>query len=279
MEEPLHLRFGEVGVDIVCEDATLRDQIHRHFRHCQGNGALTPVVTYHIPPAAEGRWDLYRGPHPLLRHALCHRILERLMGDAVIHLTAYTRQVPVFHAAGVARAGRGLLLCGDSGSGKSTLAAWLLAQGFDYLGDEVIAVKDASGEMIGLPRPVILKGGSKFIWELFLPEAARLELEVLPHDNVWLDADWFHPGAAKSEAELTGLVFPRFASGANFQAERLSAAEATFHLLQRLINAKNLPDRGFSSATGMGRTTPAYSLVYADLGDEAAGWFNGLVAG
>jgi energy-coupling factor transporter ATP-binding protein EcfA2 len=42
------------------------------------------------------------------------------------------------HAAGLAVAGRGLLVAGQSGAGKTTLALALLRAGFDFLADETV---------------------------------------------------------------------------------------------------------------------------------------------
>lgn len=50
------------------------------------------------------------------------------------------------HAGCVAREGRGVLLAGPSGSGKSTLTASLVADGWDFLSDDMVLVARQAGE-------------------------------------------------------------------------------------------------------------------------------------
>jgi len=51
------------------------------------------------------------------------------------------------HAGCVARDGRGVLLAGTSGAGKSTLTAALVADGWDFLTDDMVFVTRQAGEM------------------------------------------------------------------------------------------------------------------------------------
>ena len=65
----------------------------------------------------------------------------------------------VLHAAAVGHKGIAILIPGATGSGKSSLAAWLLANGFDYLTDEIAILTDA-GTILGLPRALVIKPGA-----------------------------------------------------------------------------------------------------------------------
>jgi hypothetical protein len=63
------------------------------------------------------------------------------------------------HAASVGVAGVGALLIGSSGGGKSTIALTLARRGHLFLGDDVAAVRRATGEVIPFPRSAGLREG------------------------------------------------------------------------------------------------------------------------
>jgi len=59
-----------------------------------------------------------------------------------------------FHAACVARNGRGVLLCGDSGAGKSSLSYACARRGWTYLSDDAsYLIRNRAGERIVLGHP------------------------------------------------------------------------------------------------------------------------------
>ncbi|MBA4374009.1 MAG: hypothetical protein C0402_14255 [Thermodesulfovibrio sp.] len=71
----------------------------------------------------------------ILRQLLCHH-------DHLLQL----------HAAGAARDGQGLLLCGPPGSGKSTLALALLLDGWQCLSDEITLLEPGCRRVWPFPR-------------------------------------------------------------------------------------------------------------------------------
>jgi hypothetical protein len=84
--------------------------------------AQTRRVQVSYPEATEkGLWFL---SHPLFTIPLAE-LLKR-------------RGLYMVHAAGLAVAGRGLLVAGQSGAGKTTLALALLRAGFDFLADDTV---------------------------------------------------------------------------------------------------------------------------------------------
>ena len=60
------------------------------------------------------------------------------------------------------------------------------------------------------------------------------------------------------------------AAGKPFLAQPVSPAEALFRLMRRLINADNLPGKGFDAAAHLARKTIAYHLIYSDIVQVAA---------
>ena len=78
----------------------------------------------------------------------------------------------VLHAGAVSRQGQCLLLAGCGGSGKSTLTAALLAQGFSYLSDDLVALDEESLTALPLPVPLTIKQPS---WALLAPFYPQLD--------------------------------------------------------------------------------------------------------
>lgn len=74
----------------------------------------------------------------------------RFYSTAVALTCAWRGAIPM-HASAVAIDGRAWLLCGATGAGKSTLTAALLAQGADFIGDD-LTVLDADGGSATVPR-------------------------------------------------------------------------------------------------------------------------------
>ncbi|HYN89071.1 MAG TPA: hypothetical protein VER55_11095 [Ardenticatenaceae bacterium] len=198
------------------------------------------------------------------------------MQDVAGTLTAHARQHLVFHAAGLASQANSLILCAESGSGKSTLAAWLTASGFDYLSDELVAVTLDGTEMRGLARPIILREASAFVWHAWLDDSARAGLSRFPSGDYWLDPEVLRPCCVQMLAQPRLLLFPRYTPGRALTIEPLSPAKAVFHLMRRLINARNLPDWGFAGAAKLAGRCTAYSLNYGDVA-HASAWIEEIV--
>jgi hypothetical protein len=272
----LYVGFGDEAVRIWCDDTVVHRLLEAHFRHCRVEiGAA--VAEYRIDLCGDGLYRLqcaeqllYRGPRPV-------HLIQALMQSLTEALTAHCRGQLVLHAAGLAHGQGGLILCGESGSGKSTLAARLTASGFDFLTDELVAVSPDSGSMSGLARPLNLKPGAAFIWQQHVAEPERERLPRLDDGTVLLDPDLLRAGCVRAAAVPQFLLFPRYTPDAPFAAQRLSPTGALFVLLQRLINAPNLPDHGFAAATRLARQTTAYRLTYSDV-NAAAAWVEQLTS-
>jgi hypothetical protein len=269
----LPIRFGGNTALVRCDHPALHELLCRHFCHCLG--ATEPEVASYLASVEQDRTLrlqrdselLYHGPQPTA-------LVEYLMQDLTETLTASCRSHLVFHAAGLAHDGDGLVICGESGSGKSTLAAWLTAGGFDFITDEIVAVSLDLSTMSGLARPLHLRPGSAFLWQQCVsdssPYAARLD-----DGSVLLDPESLRLSCVSASARPWIILFPQYEAGAPFVAQPLSPAEGLFRLLQRLINGRNLPDQGLSATTRLSQQVGAYCLTYSDLVPVAA-WVKGL---
>lgn len=277
MAHPLHIQFCERIVRIQGADPTLHRLLSRYFRHCLATNETTaPAAVYHIVEQ-DNQWQvwfkdklIHAAPEPFyIFMFLTRSVTAKLVTGCENHL--------VFHAAGLAAQDHGLILCGQSNSGKSTLTAWLTASGFGYLADDLIAVDCAPFALKGLTCPLVLKDGSKFVWQRWLPtEVVDQEVDFFG-GTAWIDPDLLAPGCVRRTVEPRLLIFPEYQAGQPLTVHRLTAAEAAFRLLPRLINFANFPDRGFAQVTQLVRHITVYHLVHADVA-AAAAWVEQTMA-
>ncbi len=269
-DAPLQVQFGGHTALIQCDDPDLHQSLARYFRYCLGgNGPV--VVTYHITMAMDGERQLWRDGQLLHPKPTLLYIFVYLSQDLMAKLITSCQLQLVFHAAGLSRGQRGIVLCGRSGSGKSTLAAWLTATGFDFLSDEIVAIGSNPLEMSGLAYPIVLKRGSAFVWQQWLGEEADQNMVQFFDGTAWLDPEQLRPSCLGVTAQPKLLLFPRYVAEATFEVRPLSPAEAAFRLMHHLVNFERLPDQGFGQVTRVARQVKAYSLTYADV-TTAAAW-------
>jgi hypothetical protein len=119
--------------------------------------------------------------------------------------------LPVLHAGGVVDDdGGGVLIAGRSGSGKSTLVAAALEQGYDYLADELVAVRpDRRGE--GYAKALTLKPGSWTGLRLAPPERGP-DQRQFTNQVRYVPCAHFNSRAIHT-SRLERVVFPHFGPG------------------------------------------------------------------
>lgn len=275
LDASLQVQFGGHTALIQCDDPDLRQTLAGYFRYCLGgNGPV--VVTYHITMASNGERQLWRDGQLLHPKPTSLYIFVYLSQDLMAKLISSCQSQLVFHAAGLARGQRGIVLCGRSGSGKSTLSAWLTATGFDFLSDEIVAIGFNLLEMSGLAYPIVLKRGSEFVWQQWLGEEADQDMVQFFDGTAWLDPEQLRASCLGTTAQPKLLLFPRYAAEATFEVHPLSPAEAAFRLMHHVVNFERLPDQGFGQVTRLARQVKAYSLTYADV-TAAADWLQARV--
>ncbi len=196
-----------------------------------------------------------------------------LVGEAIHGLMVHLNQRVVMarddllsiHAAGVAMAGRALLLPGASGSGKTTLCAHLLQLGADYLSDDSVAL-DRQGRVLGYPKALGFKVGT---WEYFREALADLDVD---HG---LQLVWQVPPARLGASSVTSadpvaVVIPRFEPEAPVRLEPLPRHTVAAELLTQ---AQNLLAFGASDALvvigDLTAQVPCHAMTYGDAREAA----------
>ncbi len=253
---PLLIHFGNQAASLQCDDPELAAYLAEMFQHCL-DGRFPPRTYYHISRMDNGRFTLSRDAQILQIGPTAVALFPWLMQDLVAALIEEQTEQLIFHAAGVLADEMGIMLIGQTGSGKSTLTACLLADSAQYLSDEVVALAPGIMPMMtGLARPLVLKAPPPVPTSPLPAEMADGSRWLLP---AWLGAD-----VAANPAPLHLLLFPTYQADVPLTIQRLSPAETAFHLLQNLVNARNLPEKGLPVVTALARQVPAYQITYSE---------------
>ncbi len=258
-----HLRFSS-------DHPAIFKTLVTHFAHCAGETGRE-IAHYHIATISETRFSASVDGGVLHPELSFEQALWSLMQDGITHLNGDCTNGAVFHAAALENAGDGIILCGQSGRGKSSLAAWLTASGFRYLTDEVIVYSAETQQISGLARSLVLKRGSAFIWQRWLPNTDTDGFLRFSDDSTWIDPCLLNADGICAQAAPRLLVFPHYVPDASFCVTKLTTADALFRLLQTLVNARNLPDAGMQAAADLARRVTVYSLDYSDI-ESATAW-------
>jgi hypothetical protein len=229
------------------------------------------ITKFNVTASSDSVFTLSEDGSDLFSNLGSDIVLQMLMTELISRLVAVCNRGMVFHAAALAYEGKSVILSGTSGSGKSTLAAWLTADGFQYLTDEVIEILLDGDCIKGLTRSIFLKHGSAFVWQNRLSNIDSSKMHRFADNAVWIDPQLFHADAPLYSAAPRLLIFPQYVPAAMLEARKLTNAETLFHLLQNLVNARNLPNHGMDVAARLARQVTAYTLTYSDL-ESASQW-------
>jgi hypothetical protein len=174
----------------------------------------------------------------------------------------------LIHASAVAVDDVGIAFPAPSGSGKSTLVAHLIANGFEYLADDLTPL-DASGCLLPWPVPVSVKEGS---WSLL--DQLHPELRSSPAFKArQTQARLFAPRGAwtAQPTSLKALVFPRYVAAARLELEAIRPFEALVLLREAgLWLGYPLAEERVRRFLSWLESIPAYTMTYGGLA-EAAG--------
>ena len=270
---PVH--FAGNTVRFSSDHAGILETLKTHFKYCIGEDG--PVVaSYKITALNETDFSVSANNADLFSKFKYDQVLWYLMQDSTSRLNGAAKAGLVFHAAALSHLDTGLILCGGAGTGKSSLSAWLLANGLQYLTDEVIVFPVNGGEIGGFCRSITLKSGSSFIWQRWLRNTEADGFHRFEDGRVWITPTLFNPDAVRTRVTPRILFFPHYSPEKDLSVQLLTPASALFHLLQCLVNARNFSDGGLAATTQLAKQVTAYTLTYSDI-ESAALWIKQAV--
>jgi hypothetical protein len=246
--------------------ARIVDFLYRHIPSGDDHGTA-PHVIYRVAPGAEAeKLALCRGADLLYEGDNEATLAELLLGETGRSLADKSRGGLLFHAGALAWKGKGLLLPGAIGAGKTTLTTWLALKGIgglEYLSDEMIFFPDGSDSMQTYTRPLNLKRPARTaLKDLFDFEGNADRILSTTYSDL-ISPELVNFTGPRHETPVNLILFPRYAAGSVFELKSLSKAQAGLALMERLVNARNLPDHGFREIARLVRTAPGYKMSYA----------------
>jgi len=173
----------------------------------------------------------------------------------------------VIHAGLVSRRGHGILLAGRGGVGKTTVALASLARGFDYLGDDYVALQpmdDGSFAGHSLYSSAWLTDSHLSRFPSLIPNAAR---GTRPDQN--RNLIFLYSGFADRlpcSVPIRVVVLPRVSDGSFTRFRAASKREALLALAPTSI--LNLPSTGSRTLARMARLVDQLPCFWLELGAD-----------
>jgi hypothetical protein len=203
----------------------------------------------------EGRYEVSGKWEPADEDGSLSDALRSLRYQVALHLMHARRDLLWLHAGAVADGSEAILIVGPGASGKSTLSTALAARGWQYCGDDVVALDGAAGAVIPFPAaPTVRKAAPR-------PELAPEEVAALDRAEVTLDA----ASVRREPAKVIGLVFPAYRGGIAAELRPCGPAEAAVDLLRQCLNFPSHREAAVRCACDLTQSGATFRLAFSDV--------------
>ena len=145
------------------------------------------------------------------------------------------RKLYFLHAACLARDGRAVVIAGTAGAGKSTLALGLARAGLDYLGDDMVFLRDEGDTVRALGFSDAI--GVTPQTATWLPELASLANQApeAGYPKYLARVEDHFDVRVVAEATPVAIVFPQIVSGNESRLEPLAGDAAWMRLVPDVL--------------------------------------------
>jgi hypothetical protein len=194
-----------------------------------------------------------------------HTLLRWLFLEAMAYMLLTQRYVVSLHAACVARAGAGILLCGPSGSGKSTLSVACARAGFTFLSDDCTWILTGTDApiAIGKPHQARLRGDAA----RHFPELAGFPARTLPNGKLSMEVptSLFSGIQTAQRIGVGTLVFLSREPECAARIEKMNSDDVAALLLEDLPSYGPEVNAAHERTIGILANLPAWKLTYSSL--------------
>jgi hypothetical protein len=257
--------FANSTVAVEYSGARAAAMVNFLFGDAPAQSDIPPHIIYRLAPGEDGNLVLLQNGVQVLAGSSDGTVAEFLLGDVCHHLADQSKDGILLHAAVLTWRGFGVLLPGGIGAGKTTLTTWLVAKGLDYLTDEMAFVPHGADYIEAFTRPLNLKKSSRPALRSTFDCGAFTDLILMSADSDLIPPRILKSDNILSTPQLGLIVFPQYLPDCAGEVQPLSRAQAGLALMQSLVNARNLPEYGFSEIARLAQSVPAYKLRYSQF--------------
>jgi hypothetical protein len=251
---------------IRCQDAVLADYLDEVFKPFIATD--TPEIRYEfgsIIDSGRKNYLLFSNGKMLDNHRRPSVPFSTLLWHINRGVVRSSQDRLLLHASGVAQGGIALLFPAAMESGKTTLAAGLLRRGFEYITDEIIAIRPDDAVVERFPRALSVDEGS---WAVL----ADLHPQLPPELALYVGDQWQIPPLSVPGGMVADrLTVPRFVISPQYQAGGstrligIGRAEAVSLMAKHSFNLSRHGQAGLAALAAVARSSRCYRLEVASL--------------
>ncbi len=264
MIEPTHYwAFEQAGHFVTIElqeDKALQETVRQSLGDMPFQVVSEPKgIILQVKTSADG-WSIIDTDDQQTREVQHAGDLAYFLSDKIIyHFANRITEGHCLHAACVAKGNNAIIIPANSGHGKSSLTCWLVANGFDYVSDELVVLSDEH-TLSGIARPLQIKSsGINAIQPLLKDESTMMQGQIA---NALPAKAFGGKVTLSSELILRLMLFPHYQVEYGYSFESLKSSLAAMELMGTHVNARNLDAHGFKMMSQTARQIPSYSLKY-----------------
>ncbi len=258
--------FEEQPFEIDCNNENAYVLATFLFGDFPGSISSNPPIKYDILSVGrQPMFSLWQGEKRLYFGKSRYQLAYILMNEVIYYCINTNSTQHALHAGAVFNDDQCIILPGKSGNGKSTLTAWLTANGYRYLTDELIFLSN-TGMVSPLTRPVNLKVDASYISWMLREDDAEGQI-ITDEKGSMISHRLLNPQFSLQQPQVSHILFPEYREGAGLSLEKVSPAKSSLYLIPSHVNARNLPGHGIAELSSIIRKCSSYKLVYGGFDD------------
>jgi hypothetical protein len=268
--------FQCLGLDIVVHtsDPALSAAVDIVFGAC-APGRPDHAVHYSVEfDATRDEFTLECDAKPITATKWACVALDYLVWDINRRVVETAGERLLLHAAAATRDGVAVIVPAVSGGGKSTLVAALVAAGFDYLSDEIVAIEAGPARITGYHKAIALKEGS---WPLITAGAPGPAIAPFMAMTRYVTPEMLG-STVPEHAARPGLVVVPVRDAAFASPVEMHRAEALTVLAEQSFNFEEFGSTRLEILADVVRHSDCYRVSTANL-DAAVATISDAVAG
>ena len=209
------------------------------------------IVAYFEVSGDREQYDLLKCGKAIHLNLTQLQLLITLKYEVIMALIRARSDLLWFHAGAVANGGGVVLLPAQAGGGKSTLVTKLVAQGWQYLSDDVVPLDLKTVKVFPVPQT---------------PRVREQIEEKLPPNKLFklnkTDVEIVSERLCQQAMPIQAIVFPTYDVDVATELALVSPGNTVLELLRNCVNFTEHKHRAMDCLTNLVQQVPAAKLLY-----------------